>query len=424
MFRTLSRGQLLFDLLAPALLLVVLVVPYAMSASVFVLVGMCACLVVWRLNTGLSLTIAWVTAALQLALDLSPDPSNLAIFIVLYATAAYGSPVTKWLGFASTFVGASIIALYVVVLPATRGDFPVAAADLALSSSVAFLSFLGLFLLSWTFGLLVKTFSKARDSSRAQTLAEVEQQRARHDVMVEQERTRIARDMHDVVAHSLAVVIAQADGARYARIADPAAADDALTTIASTARDALRDVRELLGQLRHSQVAGPQPVLDDLDRLLEQMRASGLTIDHSVTGDPTALGTGQQLAAYRIVQEALTNALRHGDTARPVELGVDWGAEWVEVRISSATIGPVSIPVQPGHGLAGMRERALIAGGRVDIDTTDGRFTVLASLPRISGHTGGIDLPGRGPDGVAGVSAPLDDLRGAASLSTRQESAQ
>lgn len=399
MFRTLSRGQLLFDLLVPALLLLVLVLPYSLFGSnVFVLVGMCASLVFWRLNTGLSLAIAWVTSALELALGLTPDPSNLAIFIVLYATAAYGSPVVKWLGFASTFLGASSIALYIIVLPAARGEFPVAADDLTLSTSIAFLSFLGLFLLSWTFGLLVKTFSTARDSRRAQAVAEIEQQRARQDVMVEQERTRIARDMHDVVAHSLAVVIAQADGARYARAADPAAADDALDTIASTARDALGDVRELLAQLRHSQSAGPQPVLDDLDRLLDQLRGSGLDIRHRVGGSAGTLGTAQQLAVYRIVQEALTNALRHGDTTRPVELEVQWHAESVDVRISSETTAPVPAPIRAGHGLAGMRERALIAGGHLDIETVGDRFTVLASIPRVSGQTGGIDLSRPGAD--------------------------
>lgn len=388
MFRPLSRGRLLFDVLAPAVLFAVLIVPYLLIGThVVVLVGMCAGLVFWRLNAGIALAVAWVTAAIQLVLGLSPDPSNIAIFVVLYATAAFGSRAVKWLGFASTFAGAAVIVLYLLVLPAVRGEFQLADADLTLSTGVTFLGFLGLFLLSWTLGLLVKTFSTARDSRRGQAQAEVEQQRAQQDVMVEQERTRIARDMHDVVAHSLAVVIAQADGARYASAADPAAADEALTTIATTARGALGDVRELLAQLRHSHGAGPQPMLTDLDPLLDQMRASGLDIDYRITGESGPLGTQQQLALYRIVQEALTNALRHGDTARAIELTVDWGTERVDIRISNTVRAPVVIPVRAGHGVAGMRERASIAGGRLDLDATRESFTVTASVPRPSPQT-------------------------------------
>ncbi|WP_316313707.1 sensor histidine kinase, partial [Clavibacter michiganensis] len=137
--------------------------------------------------------------------------------------------------------------------------------------------------------------------------------RALQDVVVEQERNRIARDMHDVVAHSLAVVIAQADGARYARLVDPEAADEALRTISTTARQALGDVRILLAQLRHSEDDAPQPELKELSDLIDQMRSTGLTIEFVETGQPGEFGTGQQLAVYRIVQEALTNVLRHGD---------------------------------------------------------------------------------------------------------------
>ena len=127
---------------------------------------------------------------------------------------------------------------------------------------------------------------------------------------------RIARDMHDVVAHSLAVVIAQADGARYAprRRRIPAVATEALGTISTTARAALADVRLLLTQLRHSQGDGPQPTLADLEALYAQVRAAGVDlrvdVDPAPPGEPPA---AVQLAVYRILQEALTNALRHGD---------------------------------------------------------------------------------------------------------------
>jgi signal transduction histidine kinase len=193
-----------------------------------------------------------------------------------------------------------------------------------------------------------------------------EQRAAQRNVVVEQERNRIARDMHDVVAHSLAVVIAQADGARYARAQDPEAVDAALTTISTTARDALGDVRILLTRLRQDDAAGPQPVLADLDRLVEQMRSTGLDIEWTTTGSPTTLGSGAQLAVFRIVQEALTNALRHGDAGRAVYLTLAWTDGWVAVTIDNAVR---TDPVFERDG---------------EIGSIGGRFIVAARLPALT----------------------------------------
>src|SRR5690606_25299861 len=132
-------------------------------------------------------------------------------------------------------------------------------------------AFVAMFGLSWTLGLLARTRRTARESRQAQERAEFEEAQARQDVIVEQERNRIARDMHDVVAHSLAVVIAQADGARYAQASDPDATSAALTTISNTAQEPLSHVRILLGQFRHRHGGSLQPVRDDRDRLIEQM---------------------------------------------------------------------------------------------------------------------------------------------------------
>ena len=126
-------------------------------------------------------------------------------------------------------------------------------------------------LLAWTVGALVRTSLRARRTQR-------ERERAERERIEEQERGRIARDMHDVVGHSLAVIIAQADGARYAADADPQAGKDALATISTTARSALADVRLLLAQLRHSEGMAPQPMLNDLESLYSQVRAAGLAV--------------------------------------------------------------------------------------------------------------------------------------------------
>jgi signal transduction histidine kinase len=295
----------------------------------------------------------------------------------------------RWLGFASIFVGAALGAAFieyhgndfVLTLHLNATSFA-EVAKFVISLGLYGALLLVILGLPWTAGNLVRTRSIARASSRAQKLAEIDAEGAERDVIVEQERNRIARDMHDVVAHSLAVVIAQADGARYAHATDPAAVDEALTAISSTAREALADVRLLLGQLRHSQTEGPQPALADLGRLLDQLRASGLTIGFDANGTPLPLGTGQQLAVYRIVQEALTNALRHGDASHEAFVHFEWTEDDLEVTIRSAlTSSPATSELRVGHGLAGMRERAALVGGTLTTEVGDREFVVHGVIP-------------------------------------------
>ena len=385
MWRTLTRGQLAVDIAVPSALFVLLLLPYLTQGAVptLVLFGMCAALVFRRSSPGFALGIAWTTAVAQMALGATPTFANIAIFAILYATAAYGTRLVLWLGFASIFVGSLTITFYVTLDAGFRsGDWIGWTGELVSGFGVAALvSSLVSFGLSWSIGLLVRTLSRARQS-RAVAIA------ANQEVATEQERTRIARDMHDVVAHSLAVVVAQADGARYAARADPAAAEEALRTIATTAREALADVRVLLAQLRYQQEDGPQPTLGDLDRLIEQLRASGLDVVREDSGDPLPLGTAQQIALYRIVQESLTNALRHADVTRPVAVRFSWTSHGVEVSIVSHLVevktrtGLIPLAVPPvGHGIAGMTERATLGGGWLRAAADDGRFAVTAWLP-------------------------------------------
>ncbi|KQZ85944.1 histidine kinase [Microbacterium sp. Root166] len=324
-----------------------------------------------RLSPGLALTVAWAGALLQMGLGRSPGLADIAIFAVLYATAAYGSSRVYWAGLLSALGGALVITVYLMAGPvfAGGGGLTWQTLPLALVMLVAAAFALGL---SWTIGALVRTAMRARQSREAKDRAEA-------DAVVEQERVRIARDMHDVVAHSLAVVIAQADGARYAAAADPAAATTALTTISTTARSALADVRLLLTQLRHSQADGPQPTIADLEQLYAQVRAAGVQlrvdVDPMPPGEPPA---GVQLAVYRILQEALTNALRHG-AGGPVDVRLSWHPDRVDLEVGNPSAGVVG--AAPGHGVIGMRERAQLAGGSLDTSADAGRFTVRATLP-------------------------------------------
>jgi signal transduction histidine kinase len=343
-----------------------------------------------RFSPGFSLAVAWATALAQMFLfHLGAGFADFAIVAVLYATALYGDATVRRIGFISVFVGGIVGAIYLSqggteTLINLRLDVSSIAEVLRFGLYFVFYFALLLVLLGlpWTVGNLLRTRRVAIQSQGAQAVAESEAAAAERDVIVEQERNRIARDMHDVVAHSLAVVIAQADGARYAAKADPTAVDDALTAISSTAREALGDVRLLLGQLRHAQSEGPQPGLADLDRLLDQLRASGLTIGFETTGQAHVLANGQQLAVYRIVQEALTNALRHGDVSNEALVRFDWTLTDLEVTItSSLSSSPATGELRVGHGLAGMKERATLVGGRLVTEVDDRRFVVRAVIP-------------------------------------------
>src|SRR4051812_48096349 len=192
------------------------------------------------------------------------------------------------------------------------------------------------------------------------------------------ERARIAREMHDVVAHSLSVVIAQADGGRYAGQADPAAATSALDQISTTGRQALTDMRALLGVLREDggQEYAPQPDVAAIDRLVADVQASGLDVDLIVEGTPMPMPAGPQLSAYRIVQESLTNVLKHAGPAGRAWVRLHWRPDGLEIAVlddgrgAAAAVaeepdGDGTVPVGAGHGLIGMRERAEAHGGRV-----------------------------------------------------------
>ncbi|HWR84768.1 MAG TPA: histidine kinase [Rhodoglobus sp.] len=376
MIRPLTAPQLAFDVgiagLAVVLRLVFGFTDLGMGLAILLL-G--AAFAMRRLSPEIALGLAWLGAIVQMAGANPPDPADLAILAVLYSTARYGEGWVRWLGLASAGVGAIVASVYlalqgVSLSTASLSDALAEAPRVLVAGGFLFIASVTTLGLSWTIGQLARTWDDAERQRRAKAEAEQE-------VIIEQERNRIARDMHDVVAHSLAVVVAQADGARYAK--DAGAKDAALATISGTAREALADVRLLLAQLRHQQEAGPQPVLDDLDRLVDQLRASGLTVEVHGEGEPVALATGRQLAVYRIAQEALTNALRHGDTRRPVRLRMRWHADALELSVTSA-LGDGE-PGSGGHGVPGMRERAVLVGGTLDAGPEDGAWVVRARIP-------------------------------------------
>jgi signal transduction histidine kinase len=207
------------------------------------------------------------------------------------------------------------------------------------------------------------------------------------------ERTRVAREMHDIIGHNLSVIITLADAGAYAGETSPRRATEALRLVGDSGRQALGELRRMLGVLREQEgepELAPQPRIADVEALCARIRAAGPAIVYRSAGDLDALDRGVQLMAYRIVQEALTNALRHAGPATRVTVSLTLADERLRILVRD-TGGPAESPVQPpaespveeGQGLAGMRERAALYGGTVTAGPAPGGGWVVEAVLRI-----------------------------------------
>ncbi|TFV64890.1 UNVERIFIED_ORG: sensor histidine kinase [Bacillus sp. AZ43] len=301
-------------------------------------------------------------------------PANVAALVMVFSLAAYAPRWASRAGLAAGLVGAVLAALRYYSPGASDGLIPAAG---AIGVSVV---------AAWALGDLRRARLQrlAALEERAQLLELERDQEMR--LAATAERARIARELHDVVAHSLSVVIAQADGGRYAGKTDPEAATGALEAIAATGRQALTDMRSLLGVLREGggEEYAPQPDVAAIPALVEDVRASGLDVDLIVEGDPRPMPAGPQLAAYRIVQESLTNVLKHAGPAGRAWVRLQWRPESLELSVLDDGRGASAIadPDGKGQGVRGMHERATLHGGRLEAGPRPGGgFGVHAALP-------------------------------------------
>ncbi|MFC4854959.1 sensor histidine kinase [Actinophytocola glycyrrhizae] len=244
---------------------------------------------------------------------------------------------------------------------------------------------------SWALGEFVgaRRAYQAELEQRLRLLETERDQQAR--IAVAEERARIARELHDVVAHAVSVMVVQADGAAYAVRSQPDLAERAVNTIASTGRDALTELRRLLGVLRSEDAGGertPQPGTRSLSELAARVRAVGLPVQLDIVGNVDDLPAGVGLGIYRIVQEALTNSLKHAGPGTAATVRVARTGDRVDLSIvdngrrSSRSL----VGVSGGNGLIGMRERALVFGGTLAAGPrAGGGWEVTASLPFGSG---------------------------------------
>jgi len=257
--------------------------------------------------------------------------------------------------------------------------------------------FAGPALLAWVLGDSMR-YRRAYYASLEDRAARLEAERdAQAQVAAAAERARIARELHDVIAHNVSVMVVQADGASYAMDNDPARAREALAAISATGRQALAEMRRLLGVLRRegggaNSERAPQPGIGELGELLDQARGAGLPVSFTVEGDPQPLPGGVALAAYRIVQESLTNTRKHAGPVVSASVVLRYSPDTVVLTISDdgwGDLGGTALPGAPGHGLTGMRERVAMYGGSVTAGPRPGGgFEVEATLPLTPARAG------------------------------------
>ncbi|KUN76574.1 sensor histidine kinase [Streptomyces griseoruber] len=291
--------------------------------------------------------------------------ADVALFIALYSLALHG-----WLRQLPWACAATVGAMALVAVRVSSAVSVWDALFFLLSTATAALAL----------GLMVR-IRRAQLAGLRERAARLEIERdQRSRLATATERTRVAREMHDIVGHNLSVIITLADAGAYATDIAPERGKEALQLIGDTGRQALGELRRVLGVLREAADGpkggpelSPQPGIADIEALCAKVRAAGREVVYRTSGDVDALDSGMQLTVYRIVQEALTNTLKHADTDTLVRLAIVEKDARLTVRVhDTGPATPSGPPNEEGHGLVGMRERAALYGGTVSAGPTGG----------------------------------------------------
>lgn len=313
--------------------------------------------------------------------DLAENPFSpfLAVIVVMYGVGSYAPVGWSRFGLAIGMLGMVLINL----VGDTNSDAGSYVGTLLLA-----------IVLPWAAGRAVKEWAqRALELERVNAALKAEQEQ-RSLLAVADERSRIARELHDVVAHSISVMVVQAEGAKRMMDRDPKRAQSALEQIEGTGRAALVEMRRLLGVLRkdgETVVRTPQPGTGTLDMLVNRAQEAGLDVRVAMDGAPKTLPAGIDVSVFRIIQEALTNSLKHAGPTR-ADVLITYGEDDVEVEIVDAGLvnghhPPTADPENPQHGLLGMKERVSLYGGEIVTGPCeDGRdgYRVWARIPLTS----------------------------------------
>lgn len=380
----LQRRPLLLDVpLAVALALLGLVILGEGQGIGWAVVGLSNLALAWRRTRPAT---AFAVVSIALALRVGPTsnllPGDIAFLVALYSLAAYcPRRRVRLAGLGVAALGSGIAAFR---FTSVAGIGP-GTADVVFT----FVACAAASLSAWTLGDLKRArLQRLADlQDRAERIEREREQELR--LAAQQERASIAREMHDVVAHALSVIVVQADGAAYAAERSPegalARSVGALETIGSTARDALTETRRLVGVLRDPESGAelaPTGGVDQLGDLVAGVRAAGVPVSLSVRGAERARPMGLDLAAYRVVQESLTNVIKHAGPGARAVVDVEQGPDLLRIRVTDDGVGARSLDDGHGHGLHGMRERVAVHGGTLTAGPgVGGGFEVLATMP-------------------------------------------
>jgi len=366
--------------------------PLALAATL----GIVAPLAVRRTRPVLSAVIVYCAALSHLLLGVVlVVPADLLVLAALYSVTVHGPRWAYRVAALGAAIGSSVVATMIVASDRSSTRTAV----------VLLVVMLLLFLATWSFALVRRARREqiAALHDRADRLERERDQQAL--IAASAERTRIAREMHDIVAHSLSVVVAQADGGRYAAASDPQAAGRALATISETGRAALADMRRLLGILRADTTGqagraadavggtpsslsdgpaerSPQPDIDGITALVEQVRATGVKVSYGTTGVRRELPPGAALTVHRVCQEALTNVLKHAGPDVTASVMLMWHPDRIVLQVSDDGRGAAATSDGAGHGVIGMSERAAIFAGTLTAGPRPGGgYRVVLTLP-------------------------------------------
>jgi signal transduction histidine kinase len=335
------------------------------------------------------LVLAVALGVAQLALDVEVNPADFAMLVIIYTVAAHDG--ARWASRLALVGGLSAAPLAAIRWPVEQDGSVASHIFFAVITTVPFV-------LAWVLGDSIRT-RRAYFAQLEERATRLEKEReAQAKVAVAAERARIARELHDVVAHNVSVMVVQADGAAYVLDAAPDQAKQALETISSTGRQALAEMRRLLGVLRtgDARESGeyvPQPDVQQIEDLVEQVRSAGLTVDFKIEGTPRPLPSGVELTAYRIVQEALTNTRKHGGPEAGASVRLVYFDDGLGLLVEDDGRGSAHELYEDGgadgrgHGLIGMRERVGMVGGTLDAGPRPGGgFRISALLPLKPAH--------------------------------------
>lgn len=348
----------------------------------------CIPLVLRRSRPELAATLLMIPHLFQLFAYRGVVFANVTVLVMMFTLALHSKRYRIWLGVGLGAAGLAGISWGVGILAGRTTS--VSFFDVVAAVGLNFLMCALAVVVAWTLGRLVYHRSETTQAIRAEKAAITREREQVRELAGEQERSRIAREMHDVIAHSLSVIIVQSDGAKYllqSQHADPKVVN-AVDVIGITAREALGETRRLVGVLRHGSDAGPEyePAvgLADIPNLVQRTAQAGQPVTLDVRGDPRShppLSAGAQAAAYRVVQESLTNVMKHaGPNARcHVTLQHSPAGLWLQVVDDGVGHTPND---GTGHGIIGMHERIAAFGGTlVAQERFDGGFEVRAQLP-------------------------------------------